>query len=118
MSRSKPFILLLAAGLSLVAVTPPASADQDRNPPFVVVNYSDLDLGGSSGIATLNRRIEVAAKRVCADQKIGPALEAARDYRKCLDLAKASARPQVELAKARANGLQMARRAPNTVSVR
>ena len=58
-------ILILAAALvaSFATLTPPAFAQQSAGQ--VVVSYSDLDLGTSSGIRTFDRRIRSAVEQAC-----------------------------------------------------
>ena len=65
--------------------------------PTTVVSYADLDLGSSSGLATLNGRINSAASRLCHQggrQDLPRQMYEAR----CFKTAVASAKPQVDRA--------------------
>ncbi len=56
------------AGLCLVAATAPAAAEQVR---AATVSYADLDLAKAAGRMTLDRRINAAARAVCASSDRG-----------------------------------------------
>ena len=60
----------LCAGLCLFAATAPATADTVRT---VTVGYSDLNVHSASGRATLDRRVQNAARSVCTSADTGPA---------------------------------------------
>jgi UrcA family protein len=82
----------LAAFVGLVAITPVAASAS--KPASHIVRYSDLDLSSKAGQATLDRRINHAARMVC-----GTAASAALQDRlyveKCYATARASAKAQM-----------------------
>ncbi len=54
---------LIAAALSIAAA---AHAAPDADQPHMTVKYSDLNLAGPSGVATLYARIQTASAIACA----------------------------------------------------
>jgi UrcA family protein len=61
------FITLLAvftAGVALLSA--PVQAAAGREAPSVSVYYTDLDLTTENGVSALYRRLQMAARRVCA----------------------------------------------------
>lgn len=95
--------LLKAAMMGVALVAAPAFAQGDSpvvvegGRPTAIVSYADLDLGSSSGLATLNGRINRAASRICFED--GRTDLATRiNYTNCFDAALASAKMQVDRA--------------------
>jgi UrcA family protein len=80
----------LCAGLCLFAATAPANAETVRT---ATVAYADLNLASPAGRATLNRRIDAAARQVCANNDHGP--DAALDEMRCVHHAVSAARTKV-----------------------
>jgi len=60
-------LLSVAGALTLVMASAPAVA-AEAEARTARVAYGDLDLGRAAGRATFERRLAVAAVRVCADQ--------------------------------------------------
>jgi UrcA family protein len=95
--------ILKAALLGVALIAAPAFA-QGESPvvveggvPTAIVSYADLDLGSSSGLATLNGRITRAASRLCFDNGHRDVPTKVFEAR-CFDTAMAGAKPQVERA--------------------
>lgn len=66
---------LLAAILAALALVPggrPAVAAQDPQLARLTVRYGDLNLTSASGAHALLRRIEIAAREVCGDDRVAP----------------------------------------------
>lgn len=80
----------LCAGLCLVAATAPAHAETPRT---ATVGYADLNLGNKAGRATLDRRIDAAARAVCASGDSGTT--AALAEQSCVRQAVSAARAKV-----------------------
>jgi UrcA family protein len=78
----------LCAGLCLVAATAPAAAETVRT---TTVSYADLNVHTAQGRATLDRRIEAAARSVCTSAAAGPAAQI--EESRCVKHAVAAARP-------------------------
>jgi len=95
--------ILKAAFLGVALIAVPAFAQGDSpvvvegGVPTAIVSYADLDIGSSSGLATLNGRISRAASRLCFDNAHRDVPTKALEAR-CFDTAMASAKPQVERA--------------------
>ncbi len=102
-------LLALAAVLTtglLVGTTAYAAPTETRS---VTVSYADLDIARPADRAILERRIVVAADRICAnpgERDIRSLMEA----RECRTAALADARPKVELAMLKASSQQYAAR--------
>lgn len=63
---------MLCAAACLASTAPAVAGDADTGAvPRVTVYYGDLNLQKSESVATLYRRIERAAKRVCARPNAG-----------------------------------------------
>lgn len=91
----------LAAMLSTTAFAQsPESASLTRE-----IHFGGLDLADVRGVAMLNDRIGRAARSICGGQGHAD-LRTMQQERKCYRAAVASARPQVELAVAKARGGQ------------
>lgn len=95
--------ILKAVVMSVALIAVPAYAQGDSpvvvegGMPTAIVSYADLDIGSSSGLATLNGRITRAASRLCfnnAHKDVPTKVFEAR----CFGTAMASAKPQVERA--------------------
>jgi UrcA family protein len=90
-------------GVALVAVPALAQGESpvvvEGGVPTAIVSYADLDIGSSSGLATLNGRITRAASRLCFDKAHKDVPTKVFEAR-CFDTAMASAKPQVERAMA------------------
>ena len=108
--------LVLASALAgpVPAAAQPPLVVEGR--PTAIVTYGDLDLSRPAGQAVLAARVRRAADRLCATgaRGIGPAMEA----RACLDVALASAQPQVDRAVALYGTPQFAGRASLRVTGR
>jgi UrcA family protein len=95
--------ILKAALMGVALISLPAFA-QGSNPvvveggrPTAIVSYADLDLGSSSGVATLHGRIYRAASHICFED--GRTDLATRlNYASCFNAALASAKVQVDRA--------------------
>jgi UrcA family protein len=86
----------------------PATAS---TPPLgTAVSFADLDLGTPAGVAALNRRIDGAANALCRPFRRGPAPWGPINFRRCVNSALASTRPQVAQAIARASRTELADR--------
>ena len=90
----KSIVCVLALAASLPAATLAAQ-------PVVrseTVRFDDLNLANPAGIATLERRINSAARRVCSyHDGRGPSLIVPKEVSDCLNDALASARQEVAL---------------------
>jgi UrcA family protein len=80
------------AALSLGTFATPALAEAVT----VTVPYADLDFSSATGIATLNGRIEAAAKRICGSADIRN-MHDVSDQQRCLHEAQDAAGKQVAL---------------------
>jgi UrcA family protein len=99
--------LALAAGLVAIG-TPAAAASPAGEDKSVVVRHGDLDLTNDNGVATLNRRIDTAARSVCGTFHAAD-LSARGRALSCRKVARANAVNDVELAVAAArSGQQLA----------
>ena len=86
---------LITCALALTASLP-AIAAPDRIVRSEVVRFNDLDLADPAGIATLERRINSAARRVCEYQDTrGSTILFSQDRAACMANALAAARQQV-----------------------
>lgn len=105
MTRSTKIFAALAAAIATSGtVAFPAYAAEGSK--VSAVSYADLDLTSADGAASLQRRVERAARDVCTfsgDRSLDGAMEA----KACAKVAAARAMPQVELAMAKA-GTQLA----------
>jgi UrcA family protein len=90
------YTALSAIALSL---TVPAAAQEIRQER---VAYSDLDLTGAAGQATLSKRIGAAVKRVC--RPVGNSAVEVHEWNRCKRASLANARGQMDVAIARAGG--------------
>ena len=88
-------------GVALIAAPAFAQGDSpvvvEGGVPTAIVSYADLDIGSSSGLATLNGRITRAASRLCFDNGHKDVPTKVFEAR-CFDTALAGAKPQVERA--------------------
>lgn len=89
MLKSIACTLALAASLPAAAAAEPVVKNE-------TVRFDDLNLASSAGIATLERRINSAARRVCDYyEPRGFSYIMSKDLSDCMDNALASARQQV-----------------------
>jgi|HubBroStandDraft_1064217.scaffolds.fasta_scaffold431750_1 UrcA family protein len=79
-------VLVLALVLSPGAAFAAGSFSQDDQ-RAVVVHYTDLNLAGPEGAATLYRRIRTAASLVCGPRASPGSLFESPSYRKCFNAA-------------------------------
>lgn len=99
--------LTIATSIALVAITPAAASDRD-DAVTAEVRIDDLNLANRAGQQLLDRRIDNAARRICATGARGLAAVTAEN--RCIALARASAAPQAERAIALAtSGRRLAR---------
>jgi UrcA family protein len=87
-----------------LACAAPAVAE----PATVAVPYGDLDLTKDAGRATLDARLDRAARKVCGGVAPLRDLERMQAWRECLAEARAGYRDQVELALNAANARRVA----------
>nr|WP_161593713.1 UrcA family protein [Parerythrobacter lutipelagi] len=86
----RPLIATLGAALAFSAVAAPAHADELK------VAFSDLNLASSEGQATLEARIDRAAKDVCGYNDINTGSRMfSREIKQCYEKAKKSATRQM-----------------------
>lgn len=105
MTRSTIIIAALAAAVGTTGtVAFPAYAAE--TPKTVAIDYSDLNLASADGAASLQKRVDRAARNVCTVPG-DRSLDGAMDAKSCSKVAAAKAMPQVELALAKA-GTQLA----------
>lgn len=96
----RKFIITTAlTALSLAVISTPASAETQS----VSVQYADLDLTSPAGVATLEGRIEAAAKRICGKTEVRSVHDGA-DQQRCIretqasvsvEIARLTGRPQL-----------------------
>lgn len=105
--NTKTLILVLAAmGASLLSYV--AGAAPPPNPaPQARVVLADLDLTSASGQVTLERRLAVAARRVCAPLE-GRGVRLHHRWRACLDRAASRALQEVREKRVAANAVRHA----------
>lgn len=86
---------LTAASLAIAAIATPALAGP-ADVPTKEVSFGDLDLTTAAGQAALDRRIDVAARKVCHmdDMRTATRLKS-RERQECYDKARASAANQI-----------------------
>jgi UrcA family protein len=84
--------ILLVAAVSLAALSSAASANSVTH----IVRYSDLNLNSEAGRATLDRRINRAARVVCGSPSTA-ALQDKLNVEKCYAAARASAEAQLNI---------------------
>lgn len=83
-------IFTALTALSMTGLATPASAETLT----VKVSYEDLDLTRPSGLATLNERIQVAARKVCGRAKVREILDGL-DHRRCMQAVSSSTAIQI-----------------------
>ena len=83
---------LLAAFAGIIAVS--SAAASPSAPSTHIVRYSDLDLTKEAGRATLDRRINHAARMVCGSAA-SATLQGKLSVEKCYATARASAKAQL-----------------------
>ena len=106
MNKAVISTMLVASSLAAgVQAQPPILVE---GAPMAVVPYGDLDLSRPAGQAVLQGRVQRAAERLCATglRDIG----AIMSERRCLDVALADARGQIDRAIAFAGTTQFAQR--------
>jgi UrcA family protein len=84
--------LMAAAAICAAAAAPALAQEADVAAPQRSVSYADLNLSSPAGVATLDRRIDMAVTLVCASADL-------RDLRawEAIDHCRAEARSKVEL---------------------
>ncbi len=85
MTTIKQAGVLLAAATLALSILPIAQAG-DRSEvkiPSTSVQYGDLDVGTSEGVAALTSRLQAAAKKVCAPSADNKSVAAKRAARAC-----------------------------------
>ncbi|MEL7444754.1 MAG: UrcA family protein [Pseudomonadota bacterium] len=86
---------LITASVALVGITTPAFAEQ-IDAPKQKIQFSDLDLSTPAGQATLDKRIDAAARKVCKVDEMRTGTRIKSQSRKsCYAKARASAANQV-----------------------
>ncbi len=112
MIRSTIFAAVALSASALSSIAAPAFA---ADLPTVEVRYADLDLKSADGAKSLQARVQRAAARVCGVQGVVD-LRTRVDANKCATIAVAKAMPQVELALANAQNVQVAENSRVSVS--
>jgi UrcA family protein len=102
--QSRPSFLALVAAIALTGLQTAAFANDGMAPDArtIEVTTADLNLSSPEGRARLDRRIEIASRKVCQ----GPdarSVRAQSKIRKCEEAALASARDQRDVIVARAD---------------
>jgi UrcA family protein len=95
---------IVALGFLAAAATvanPALAADEARE-----VRYADLDLSTPTGVATLHRRINLAADSICGPKMTGPKLVALWSQCHAATVASASERVEIAIAAARSDNQQ------------
>lgn len=92
---------LVTSSMLMALAAGPAHASEVSTPEGItktmLVPYDDLNLASPSGMQTLQKRIESAARQVCADAKDRSSLTATAAYKECLANALAGAQAQVKI---------------------
>jgi UrcA family protein len=89
---------LLTCAVALAASLPTAAATSDAFVSHEVVRFDDLNLASAAGVATLERRINSAARRVCGrPDSRGSSFLTRKSYSDCVSNALVSARKQVAI---------------------
>ncbi len=93
----KTFSLAAIAMSSLIGVS--SAYANPAEAPTIVVSYGDLDLSHANGVSTLYRRINQAARKVCApldvSQSVAPA-SMAEAHKTCLSNAVSGAVAKID----------------------
>lgn len=77
-------ITFLATALLAAAISPDATAEPaPEAPPTQVVSFAELNLNSPTGVATLYRRIQKAADKVCAFPPPGRQLSRVEERNAC-----------------------------------
>ncbi|MEE4206850.1 MAG: UrcA family protein [Erythrobacter sp.] len=103
---NRTITIALAAALAGVAALPAAARAEE--PATVTVRIADLDLTSEAGRKTLDRRIALAARKVCGGAPDLRNLAGFAAYRNCVDAAHASTQEQVRVALDAANARRVA----------
>lgn len=106
--------ILVAAALSASAVSSIATPAFAADLPRAEIRYADLNLKTADGAQALRARVERAADRVCGTHGVVD-LRTRMEARQCAETALAKAMPQVELALANAQKVQVAENRPVSV---
>jgi UrcA family protein len=85
----------IALAIAVMGACETASADQVAKERAISVGYLDLDIGTPNGRATLQRRVDLAVKRVCGQAPSPRQIGRVLDHKACLTGAKAGAQAQV-----------------------
>jgi UrcA family protein len=95
--------------VALALMLPAPAIATDDGAPSVTVRYSDLDLRTEAGVHKLHLRVHDAAVQVCAASGFyKDGFVWSNEARKCQRDADAAAEPRLDLAVARARGVQVA----------
>jgi UrcA family protein len=95
-TRSISLHIALAAMACGIAVTTPATADQNDGEPLTkVVSYADLNLNGEPGAQTLYGRLRMAATQVCTPFR-GNSLSERTHWSECFNLALARSVAEID----------------------
>jgi len=86
-------LTVAAASVAITGLAAPALADQVQKTEDVT--YADLNLNTMEGQQTLERRVEIAARRVCQMPGDSSDIRQRKDVRKCLAKARAKAAQKV-----------------------
>jgi UrcA family protein len=95
----------VVAALSLAVVATPAVAETMS----ITVPYSDLDLSSPAGMATLQARVDAAAKRICGRAEVRR-ISDATDHDNCVRQTQASV--SIEIARVTGNRNVLALNSP------
>ena len=101
-------VALLIAGLVSIPQLAVAANElvPERHRPMIRVGLADLDLSRTADVSTLNDRVRMAARRLCANElKMASPLE----RRACVKGAIRDSRPQIEVAIAGSGDPQLGR---------
>jgi len=84
--------IITSAALAFATVAGTAASAEDA--PTAIVTYADLNLSSTAGVAALNHRISVAARRICGEADIRD-LQRQAAVDACRATAVRSAAPQI-----------------------
>ena len=86
----RKFVLIAVTAISLAGLSTPASAETRS----IVVSYADLNLDSPTGVAALESRMQVAAKKICGrtDRRL---IYDGVDQRRCMRSAQESIRVEI-----------------------
>lgn len=93
------------AALSLAVLATPAAAETRT----ITVPYADLDLSVPAGMATLQHRVDAAAREICGKAEVRSIADTA-DQKKCMQQTQASV--TIEIARVTGNRAVLALNSP------